>query len=165
MVIRFYILLFAILGSFTFCVDGQTLPLKLRLTAPEGLSGCLGSKLDLSLTLTNVSNKAVVFERGRVGAWSVFEYQERGRTREDSFAHGEGPPSHYRPEYLILQPKESFSAPYSFYLDPEQFNKAGRYSLSIGYSSNRDATLDGMKVWTGNISSKEVYFLVKECKI
>ena len=111
-VMKLPILLFLTL-LLEFPTNGQSTkseaPLKLHLAA-KNPSACLDESHEFLARLKNISRQAVVVDIHRIGSSASFEF-----IRDKSVSMGFGTPygSHYKPDLVILQPGETYSAPKS----------------------------------------------------
>ena len=74
-------------------------------------------------------------------------------------------PSHYKPNFKILLPKESYVESQKFIFDKVNFIVSQKYSMQIGYEQNEVNKFENIEVWKGIVNSNELTIFVHKCGI
>jgi hypothetical protein len=136
------------------------IPLKLHLAAKNS-SACLDESHEFLARLKNISRQPVIVDVHRIGSSASFEF-----IRDNSVSMGFGTPygSHYKPDLVILQPGETYSAPTHVDFKSDHFSKTGRYTMQIWYKENRVALFEKNDAWQGTVRSNKITLDVRNCE-
>jgi hypothetical protein len=135
-------------------------PLKLFFEVDE-TKFCFGNAVNITAKLRNVSKKPMVVDLNKIGHIKGFDIDStnQGMLTGAPIAVGR----HYKANFRILQPNESYIKDLKFVFDGEFFKNGRRYSMYIGYEQNRPEKFENIEAWKGIIFSNEVKILMKKC--
>ncbi len=135
---------------------------------------CLGDKLEIEGTLSNISDKDVWIERTQMWRYSIEKALDQfgssnipilrmplmRSSKGDSF-YIDGSEDE---NLMRLKPGESFTD--LIEIDPEAddfFRLPGRFSITYGYGQFIKRSTEGIKPWVGSINADELNFTIKSC--
>lgn len=128
-------------------------------------SVCAGESIDFDLTMTNSSRSDLVVDVARIGSLTAFA--PWGEDAKDggigSVLFDDQMPTHYKPQFVILQPAQVYTVSLRFKLKDRPALRNGNYRMKIGYQQSLNRTVEDIKVWKGIIYSKPRRLVVKKC--
>lgn len=163
-------LLLLLVGVSAFVTSGQTTtnrkPLQLVVTL-ESSSVCQGGSVAYLAKIINLGKEVLSVDANRIGSSVLIKRADRtaGRNQSDSsdYVVSFPIPSHYRPNFVILAPRESFPVGRAQTLDRNQALGPGRYNMKVFYEQSQDFEFLGTPVWKGIVESRNVSMFIKPC--
>lgn len=138
-------------------------PLKLSFEL-RGKSVCAGTSVGYSVTLTNISTKPIAIDSNQLDNATFFERFVDGRIDSAwSVAFGSFPPTHYRPNFKVLEPRKSLMKLGTFELEDPAELKPGKYLMNVGYQQILQESFNRMEVWSGTVVSNRKHLEILSC--
>lgn len=125
---------------------------------------CIGDSIDVVAKLTNIYKNPVVVDDNQIGSIKIFDRLINGKIDQyKSFGTQQMSPHHSKPNFVILQPKETYKKNLNFIFDNEYFVKAGKYQMQIGYQQRKDEKFESFNVWQGTVFSNKILISTNQC--
>ena len=128
---------------------------------------CFGDSVNITANLINTSKKLVIVDVNLIGSIKYFD-RFINKSKKDLSIEIEPdifPSKHYKPNFIILQPMETYTKNLIFVFNDNFFNRPANYQMQIGYEKSVKTKYEGINIWTGIIYSNTVNLSIKKCEI
>lgn len=142
-------------------------PLAVKLKA-ESRTSCRGTHLSVSAEITNTGAESLAIDMNFL--WSRLSFRASSKKGKSGVGGsrvneviGDPGPSLHEPDYLILRPGDTFRKTKNLPLKDDFFQIPGKYLMQLTYGHFREATTNGVPVFTGTVTSNEIEFEITAC--
>lgn len=158
----FLILLFATMANGQKAAELQKLKLTFKIKKNKV---CNKESLNFKAYLTNSSKESLVIDSKRIGSMFFFTRlsSENKPDLDNSFATGFLTPFHYKPDFVLLKPNDSYTKAIVFNFNNEFFDFYGDAEMMIGYQQLLTEKFQETNVWIGTIFSNNLNIHLNKC--
>lgn len=125
---------------------------------------CIGESTEIVGELTNISNAPMVIDVRKVSSGMTFR-SVLGQGQFEFFYLGRGGgSSHYVPDFIILQPNETYKKILKFSFVSIFFKYIPhKYQMNFEYWQSSKTKFENIEVWEGSVQSNKIEVFVTKC--